>query len=131
MNQHYFNKQVTKYLTAKLISKVLNKNIDHEENNGILLDCGELHYFNLDKEHGSQAEHEDMNIFLNKVQIYANSLGYEISVFGCSNSEEINDNIYETKVKQGFNDTLYISKESSDRAETILECMEFIFKLHE
>jgi len=117
-----------KYLTAELISTVLGKNIDHEDNSGILLDCGELHYFNLDGEKGSQGEHMPITIFSNKTQFYCSARGYNVSVFGCSNSPEPNDNIYEAKVIKGFNDELYKSVESSSRDEVVLECFNWMIK---
>ncbi|KAB7891364.1 hypothetical protein [Poseidonibacter ostreae] len=119
-------KYAENYLTSKLLSMVLGKNIDHEKNNGIAYDLGDVHYFNLDGQKGLQGESIPMVVLCNKIQSFISPLDLEITVFGSGDYEHGIE--YECKVKKGFNAILYKAEISSERAKGILDCFDWITK---
>ena len=122
-----YNKNIHDLVTAELVGRVLRTNVDHKDNSGLMIDCGELHYFDLDEpNHSSKGKHIDFStVFMNKLEMYFNSLGFVFSIFGCAADEDCGKT-YEVTVKTGFNNEVYKTVEFNHREEALLDAATYI-----
>lgn len=115
-------------VSTEIVSTVLNKRIGEESNNSAFIESGELHFFNPNNENSEVRENMPVVVFLNLIHLYCANKGYNISIFGCANSDEVNDNIYEATITHGFNVEDYKTKEAYSREEVVLECFDWLIK---
>jgi hypothetical protein len=122
-----YNNNVHNLVTAELVEKVLKTNIDQKNNGSLILDCGKLHYFDLDEsKQGLKGKSIDFStVFMNKLEMYFNSLGFTFSIFGCLEGEEGNK-IYEVTISNGFNNKIYKTLEFDNREEALLDAATYI-----
>ena len=112
----FYNKNVHNKLTADFVGKILGTIVDHEDNSGLMLDIGELHYFDLDEVNkGARGKHMDFSAaFMNKIEEYIKSLGFSFGIFGCCVDFD-DSKTYEVTVYQGFGNNIYKTEEFDKR----------------